>query len=358
MPATAISNAVPDQPAVAVPRTLEAALDPAFLSQALASVSGGAPVTSVETVELLKTVATKVRFAVTFGDDGTRHGFCLKGLLDVDEMTARGGSTCVLEGDFYTRVAPTVNVRVPEAVAVVTDRDAQQSVLIMRDLIAGGAHFCSALEAFDADQALASLGQLAALHAGSAFLDGAPWIKPRAAELARANYVTPEQLQGLMDDPRKEGVPDNVLSASKLIDGVKELANRDEARRQFMIHGDSHAGNNFRTAEGSGLIDWQLLQKGGWALDVAYHLCAVLPVELAEAEERRLMGEYLAMMKGHGFDMPPEEQAWAQYREAVMYGYYLWAITKRVDPPIIKLFFHRLGNAAARHDSFALLGVA
>jgi len=34
------------------------------------------------------------------------------------------------------------------------------------------------------------------------------------------------------------------------------------------------------------------------------------------------------------------------------------AITKRVDPPIIKLFFHRLGNAAARHGSFALLGVA
>lgn len=358
MPATAISNAVPDQPAIAVPKTLEAALDPAFLSQALASVSGGAPVTSVETVELLRTVATKVRFAVTFGDSAEQHGFCLKGLLDVDEMTARGGSTCVLEGDFYSKVAPNVNVRVPEAVAVVTDREAQQSVLIMRDLIAGGAHFCSALEAFDSDQALASLGQLAALHAGSAFLNGAPWIKPRAAELARANYVSAEQLQELMDGPRREGVPANVLNAAKLIDGVKELANRDEGRRQFMIHGDSHAGNNFRTAQGSGLIDWQLLQKGGWALDVAYHLCAVLPVELAETDERRLMGEYLAMMRGHGFAMPGGEEAWTQYREAVMYGYYLWAITKRVDPPIIVQFFHRLGNAAARHDSFALLGVA
>jgi len=358
MSGTAVRNPVPAQPTLPVPRTLEAALDPAFLSQALASVSGGAPVSSVETVEVLKTVATKVRFAVTFGDRGESQGFCLKGLLDVDEMTARGGSTCVLEGDFYCKVAPTVNVRVPEAVAVVTDREAQQSVLIMRDLIAAGAHFCSALEAFDADQALASLGQLANLHAGSSFLDGAPWIRPRAAELARANYVSAEQLQELMDGPRKEGVPEGVLDAAKLIDGVKELASRDEARRQFMIHGDSHAGNNFRTAQGAGLIDWQLLQKGGWALDVAYHLCAVLPVDLAEREERWLMGEYLSMMKGHGFDMPGEEEAWTQYREAVMYGYYLWAITKRVDPPIINLFFHRLGNAAARHDSFALLGVA
>jgi hypothetical protein len=358
MPGTPVQNPVPDQPALAVPSTLEAALDPAFLSQALASVSGGAAVSSLETVEVLKTVATKVRFAVTFEGSDIRQAFCLKGLLDVDEMTARGGSTCVLEGDFYCKVAPTVNVRVPEGVAVVTDREAQQSVLIMRDLIAAGAHFCSALEAFNADQALASLGQLANLHAGSAFLEGAPWIRPRAAELARTNYVGAELLQELMDGPRKEGVPQNVLNAAKLIDGVKELANRDETRPQFMIHGDSHAGNNFRTAEGAGLIDWQLLQKGGWALDVAYHLCAVLPVELAEKEERRLMREYLAMMKGHGFDMPGEEAAWEQYREAVMYGYYLWAITRRVDPPIINQFFHRLGNAAARHDSFALLGVA
>jgi hypothetical protein len=357
MPDSPIRNPVPAEPALAVPKTLEAALDPAFLSDALASVSGGAPVTSVEVVELLKTVATKVRFAVTFGDSDEKQVFCLKGLLDVDEMTARGGATCVLEGDFYTKVAPTVNVRVPEAVAVVTDREAQQSVLIMRDLIADGAHFCSALEAFDADQALASLGQLAALHAGSAMLDTAPWIRPRAAELARANYVSAEQLQELMDGERKEGVPERVLSAARLIDGVKELANRDEARKQFMIHGDSHAGNNFRTAQGPGLIDWQLLQKGGWALDVAYHLCAVLPVELAEQEERRLMTEYLAMMRAAGFAMPGGEVAWSQYREAVIYGYYLWAITRRVDPPIIKLFFHRLGNAAARHDSFALLGV-
>ncbi|MCX7863420.1 MAG: aminoglycoside phosphotransferase family protein [Novosphingobium sp.] len=359
MPAPAIVNAIPDQPAIAVPRTLEAALDPAFLSQALASVSGGVPVTSVEIVETLRTVATKLRFAVTFGDDPQTHGLCLKGLLDVDEMTARGGATCVLEGDFYCRIAPQVKVRVPEAVAVVTDREAQQSVLIMRDLIAAGAHFCSALEAFDADQALASLEQLAALHAGSALLIGAPWIRPRAAELARANYVSAAELQRLMDGPRGQRVPPGVLDAARLIEAVKHLANRDEGRPQFLIHGDSHAGNIFRTAEGSsGLIDWQLLQKGGWALDIAYHLCAVLPVELAEREERRLMNEYLAMMRGHGFDMPDKEKAWRQYREAVTYGYYLWAITRRVDPPIINLFFNRLGNAVARHDSFALLAVA
>ena len=346
-------RAVPRQPAIAVPATLAGVLDPAWLGAAL-----GREVAEVEAVEVIRTVATKVRLRLRFAGEQGWDAFCIKGLLDVDEMTARGGSTCVLEADFYCKVAQTVDVRVPECVAAVIDREGQQAVIVMRDLIASGARFCSALEAFSADDAAGSLGQLARLHAGSAFLDGADWIRPRAADLARMTYVTPEMLQELMDGPRREGVPQSVLDAGRLVTAMKALADRDGQRPQFMIHGDSHAGNIFRTGDGPGLIDWQLLQRGGWALDVAYHLCAVLPVDVAEREERRLLGEYLAQMRGFGFAMPGEEEAWAQYRESVLYGYYLWAITRRVDPPIINQFFNRLGNGVARHGSHALLGVA
>jgi hypothetical protein len=40
-----------------------------------------------------------------------------------------------------------------------------------------------------------------------------------------------------------------------------------------------------------------------------------------------------------------------------MYGYYMWGITRRVDPPIIRQFTDRLGRAVMRHGSFELLGV-
>ena len=56
----------PSQPKIAVPATAAEALDPAWLSQALSEVSGGKAVTSVEQVEYLKTMATKIRFAVTY----------------------------------------------------------------------------------------------------------------------------------------------------------------------------------------------------------------------------------------------------------------------------------------------------
>jgi hypothetical protein len=335
-----------------MPDTLDEALDPIFLTRAL-----GRTVASVETVELLRTVATKVRFAATF-DDGTKDNYCLKGLLDVDEMGKMGGSTCVLEGDFYLKVSPLVNVQVPEAVAVITDREAKQSVLIMKDLIVAGGSFCSALEAFSADQAANSVEQLAHLHAGSGILKDLDWIRPRAAELARMPHMTAELLQSLLDDPRGNNLSPEVRNGARLIEGMKALADRSESRPQFLVHGDAHAGNIFRTSKGSGLIDWQVLQRGTWAIDVAYHLGAVLPVELAEREERNLLNHYLDFARGLGLAVPDDEEAWLQYREAVMYGYYMWGITRRVDPPIIHQFTDRLGRAVMRHGSFRLLGVA
>jgi hypothetical protein len=357
MATTATLNIAPAEPRIAVPKTLDDALNPKWLSEALGSVSGGKAVRNVEIVEVIKTVATKVRFAVTFEGDEAPQNFCLKGLLDVDEMTAKGGSTCVLEGDFYINLAPRLDVQVPVAVAVVTDREAQQSVLIMRDLIVAGGRFCSALEAFTPDQAAESLEQIARLHSGSALLKEMSWVRPRAAELARMPHMTAEILQGLLDGPRGDNLLPEVRSGERLIAGMRALADRNAARPEFLVHGDAHAGNIFRTSRGAGLIDWQVLQRGAWSVDVAYHLCAILPVELAEAEERRLMGDYLGRMRGFGFEMPAEEEAWRQYREAVVYGYYMWGITRRVDPQITIQFTDRLGRAVMRHDSFALVGV-
>jgi hypothetical protein len=62
-------------------------------------------------------------------------------------------------------------------------------------------------------------------------------------------------------------------------------------------------------------------------------------------------------MRSLGQAMPDSEEAWRQYREAPVYGYYLWSMTRRVDPPIIVLFVQRLGAAVARHGSHALLGL-
>lgn len=340
-----------------VPRTREAALNPAWLTMALVPVSGGNRVTAVETVEVIRTMATKVRFRVRFEGSDDWHAFCLKAFLDVDAATAQGGSTTVIEADFYGQLAPHVDIRVPACVSAIVDREGQQGIIIMRDLIVDGARFCSALEAFTADEAAQSLEQIAGLHAKGALLQRFPWIRRRIAMLAEARYVPQPLLQEMLNGPRGEGLPDRTRDAGLLIEAMRALAARDGERPQTLVHGDSHAGNIYRTAEGAGLIDWQLLQSGGWALDVAYHINAVLDSSLAEREERRLLQHYLDTMRSLGTDTPDPETAWAQYRESVVYGYYLWAITRKVDPAIINVFVPRLGSAVSRHGSFGLLGL-
>ena len=126
-----------------------------------------------------------------------------------------------------SREIPRGAMRVPEAVALVIDDEAQQAVMIMRDLIVDGATFCSALDPFTADDALQSLEQLSRLHARSAFLEGADWIRARAAELAKMSYVTPEMLQDLLDGPRGDNLSPRVRSATDLAAAIKALAERD-----------------------------------------------------------------------------------------------------------------------------------
>jgi aminoglycoside/choline kinase family phosphotransferase len=291
----------------------------------------------------------------------------LKGFLDVDAATAKGGSTTVREADFYAQIAPLVSVRTPACVSAIIDREGQQGVIIMRDLIKDGARFCSALQPFTVEQAAQSLEQIARLHAGANLLERFPWLDNRIAQLAQAQYVPQPLLQELLNGPRGAGLPARTRDAAVLIAGMRALAREDAAQSQTLVHGDAHAGNIYRTSEGPGmaspglaspgLIDWQLLQKGSWALDVPYHICAVLEVADAEREERHLLAHYLRAVRALGGEASDPDTAWARYRASVVYGFYLWSITRRVDPAIIDVFVQRLGAAVSRHDSYGLLQV-
>jgi hypothetical protein len=55
-----------------------------------------------------------------------------------------------------------------------------------------------------------------------------------------------------------------------------------------------------------------------------------------------------------GAPAPDADDAWFEYRAHLAYGYFMWAITQMVDPPIIVTFTRRLGLAVADHDSFGL----
>jgi aminoglycoside phosphotransferase (APT) family kinase protein len=343
-----------------VPETLEGALDPAWLSQALAHLSDGAPVSRVELADIVKAMASKVRIAVVFENaPDTIYRLCLKGFLDHDLGAGAGGVSTLRESDFYARIAPNISMLTPPCAAIVTDRRAYRCILIMEDMIAAGVHFYSALEPLSVDQTAETLDQLARLHARPELLAANPWLPCRLEELTtRKPHISWERIQELMHDERRGELPDATVDATLLKRGLQALAERNQRLPQSVLHGDCHPGNVYRTADNRlGFTDWQLVQRGHWALDVAYHIGSVLPVEVAEREERALLQHYLDALRGHGSEAPAFDAAWLEYRCAPVYGYYHWAITQRVDPPITRQAFQRLGAAVTRHESYKLLGL-
>ncbi|HXC41883.1 MAG TPA: phosphotransferase [Burkholderiales bacterium] len=345
------------------PTDIETALSPEWLTKALATRYPGARVASVAVVETLKTMATKVRFKVDYAAGAPASAprdFCMKGFFGADSAANLASGASEMEARFYLDVAPTVSVTAPACVYAGIDPANRHGLILMRDLTAAGARFLTALEPYSRDQALGTLDQLARLHArywDGGGLDARPWLTSKLDFFANYQAVPADRLQSLLEGRRGEPLPAGIKNGQRIYRAIRALHDRGKHAPGCAIHGDAHAGNVFETAQGQGLIDWQLLQRGHWALDVAYHIGAVLPPEERARTERELIEHYLSRLEAHGAKAPRWEQAWLDYRCHLVYGYYLWGITQRVVEPVINEFTRRLGSAVAEHDTFALLGV-
>ncbi len=340
-----------------IPETLHEAIDPAWLGEALAPVSGGSPILEVQLTEVVKAMAAKVRVGVRFANDpDTLHHYCVKGFLDSDQNRETSGEVTTREANFYTQIAPHLDMRVPACPSVVTD-DSGQAIMIMEDLIANGGSFCDTQTPFTPEQTRETLDQIARLHASSHLLDSNPWIPLGIDWMAESKHFPQARIQELTHDERGEGLPETVLDAGLLLDALAVLARRCRDGKQTLLHGDTHIANVYRTAEGAGFADWQLIKGANWAIDVAYHINCVLPVALAEKHERELVEYYLDAVGRHGGDPVDGETGWEEYRCATPYGLYLWAITTRVAPAKTRENFQRLGAAVYRSEAYQRLGV-
>ncbi|MQY24140.1 phosphotransferase [Nocardia macrotermitis] len=330
-------------------------LSPQWLTELLGAKYSGAVVTGTEVVERLETVATKVRFRVEYAEPtDAPTALCAKGYFN--PALRRGTRT---EADFYSLVAHHLPLRTPPCVHAAVDEDTGHALVVMHDLVAAGAHFLDPRVGYGAEQAAATLDQLAALHAATwngklPVLEGN--FPPRPVSLSK--YLTVDQLQSQLDDGRAQAISTKTHSADRLIAAMGTIGALSQEAGTCLVHGDLHTGNIYQFPDGSpGLIDWQVVQHGVWALDVAYHLATVLhPDDLAE-HERELVDRYRDRLAAHGVTPPDRDRAWWLYRALLPYGLFMWAITRAVDRPIIEHLTDRLARAVERHRSLDLLGV-
>lgn len=333
-----------------VPDSVEPVLDPVWLSQALEDRAEDERIVDVERTGDAKTIATKVRFAVTFErpDGAQRVGhYCVKAFFG-DE----GAS--MPEALFYRDVLPRLGVRAPRTYYIGVEAETGRALIIMDDVIGQGGRILGPREVYPLDTARDTLAQLARLHA-------ATWGDQDLREQwpTRVDYIIDrfpdDVLDGMLNDGRGPEVAPELRDA--LI--VKEAMRAHVARPATnIIHGDTHSGNAYLDAEGRACwLDWQVAQWGHWSTDVAYHIGSVFDVETRRANEADLLRGYLGELEANGVDAPAWEDAWDDYTLGFTWGFFLWSITSIASRTMVLIHFPRLATALEDHDTLRRLGV-
>ncbi|MDT3439191.1 MULTISPECIES: phosphotransferase family protein [unclassified Pseudofrankia] len=342
---------------VALPENLADVLSPRWLSEALGTRFPGIEVTAVTPGPVVSRVSTNARFHIECAGgvpSGLSPHLCAKGYFG--EVNRPASAAGIPETSFYRDLAGRAGVRTLRSVFADVDAQTGRNILITEDVVTDGAIFLDGLSQFTPDQAAASLEQLATLHAST-------WADPALADVGwlRNRMELYLRLRGLTEIAANfacwigAGVPDEARDAERLVSCYRTLADEVTGASPWtVIHGDPHIGNLYLDGRGRpAFMDWQLVQRGPWYLDVGYHIASVLSVADRRSHERDLLAHYLDRLRAAGIEAPAWDEAWNLLGRGVLHGFYLWGVTVKVDPPITASLLERLGTAAADHDVFA-----
>jgi hypothetical protein len=339
----------------AVPPALAEILQPEWLTAVLGTQFPGIQVTKVIPGPVVSRVSTNARFRIECAcgaPAGLSPDLCVKSYFG--QQAALALQTGAAEAAFYRDLAPRTGVRTLRAVFAGVDAGPRQGILVTEDVIAQGATFLDATSVYSPDQAAESLRQLALLHAATWGAPAArvlPWLEPRLTSHTISRGI--REIAANFDSDLGRGVPAEVRDAGRLFTAYQELAAVTRTATPWtVIHGDAHVGNLFLDGQGRpSLVDWQLVQRGPWYLDVGYHIASALTVQDRRAHEEDLVRHYLAELRGTGIEPPSQRDVQVGLRLGILHGFYLWGITQFVARPITGALLHRLGTAAADHGA-------
>lgn len=206
---------------------------------------------------------------------------------------------------FYTEIAPGLDVRRPVALAGASGIGFGFTVVV-GDVTEEGGTAGRPGDTLDATQAAAAVDLLARLHASyweHPDLDGTlAWLAGpvrRLEDRLGSVLAVPLMRRGLAR--AGAAVPAGVRPAAlRYARHRRAVMARWAAGPRTLVHHDCHPGNLFWTADGPGLLDWQLVRIGDGAGDLAYLLATGLEPELRRAYADALIDRYRAGLAARG----------------------------------------------------------
>ena len=280
--------------------------------------------------------ASRLRLAVDYapgGDAGLPATIFLKRNLARFEFPAEMYST---EVRLYRDLLPGLDIEHPQVYGIEADADELRFVILMED-IGGrpGARLGIATQPATPDEVASLLRTLATMHAawwGGPRLDAeVPWLQDSQHNPPMQFWreIGPKLTRRHLQSGHRADLVDPARwPEAALWPAFDALIAANSEGPHTLLHGDVHAGNVYYVEGGDGgLIDWQLMLRGSWALDVTYIIVTALTSADRAAHEVELLEGYLDRLRSLGVDAPSWDEAWLRYRQNVLYGVLMWLIT-------------------------------
>jgi hypothetical protein len=250
----------------------------------------------------------------------------------------------------------------PLVYTALIDEPMKNWVMVMEDIVARGADPRDATRPMSADQAANALRNLARLH--SRFWGDRGSRDPALDWLAPYNLwpglgpAIPIALKRLGNM-----VPPEVheLGTAIVDDHWVRFIGTLSTSAQTLVHGDAHIGNTYVLPDDDvGFLDWQVVRRSNWSIDVGYFLQGAITPRDRRANERDLVEEYRSNLDLPASERPSAEEAWLRYRASVAHGLATWLATAADDggwqrPDISMTLAQRYAAAFVELDSSSAL---
>lgn len=297
------------------------AVTPEWLTAALAQRYPGTKVESFETGTIIRGMATKAQLFLTYADGapaGLPPSMWLK--CGFEAHSERSVPLYRAEVQFYHDLAGAIPINCARSYFEDVEGRAGNGVLLLEDLSLRQARFGQPGEQLTVAQVERILTLLSWLHSLPAVqpdVKALPWVAMPGA-IDSVDVVA--EYFGFWDDasgrPRFRHLPAPMRDRDRMFRALRAMRALDTPDgREWLLHGDCHAGNLFFEPDGAlGLLDWQTVMLGHWASDVSYCLITSLSIEDRRLHERRLLQHYLDALEARCGARIAFEDAWFEYR--------------------------------------------
>jgi hypothetical protein len=351
-----------------IPATIEKALSPSWLSQAISERYPGTRVMAVTNVAIAHGVAARAAITVAYERPNVHPlptRLFVKGGFAPDTTHLLDGGAYYREARFYRDLAPRLEVGTPLCLHASVNEASRQGVVVLENLLPTGAQLFMLGDTHEMARVTLFLDALARMHAASfAMLGGSVdddlrWI-PRTGDVV-PRLIKSDPIALLtrhLEGERGAVMPARLRDPARILAALRTLIAADDDLPQFLLHGDMHLGNIFTDAAGRpGWYDWQTFQRGAWAMDVVYYVVGSL-----EPDERRehlpaLLLRYAEALAAAGGPTIAMEEAFELYRRYLAYGLFIWSVARDSIVPIhiLKRLLFRFALAADEAGTFDAL---